>query len=145
MKKVIHITLRSAFGICLLLSQLLSNRTTFFSENYSLLIAGILIVILAVILFISASKHLSEAKKKNQIAVTGPFRYIRHPIYTGIYVLTFGLGLIFFSWFWYIVMIIFIPLWYIECREEEKEMLNIHGQNYSDYQNRTKMFIPFIY
>jgi len=145
MKKVIHITIRSAFGICLLLSQLFSNRTTFFSENYLLLIAGILIVILAVILFISASKHLSEAKNKNRIAVTGPFRYIRHPIYTGIYVLTFGLGLIFFSWLWYIVMIIFIPLWYIECMEEEREMLKTHGQEYTDYQSRTKMFIPFIY
>jgi len=143
-KKIIHISLRLVFGLCLLLSQLFSNRTTFITENYLLLIAGILIVSLAVILFISASKHLSKALNNNQIAVTGPFRYIRHPIYTGIYVLTFGLGLIFFSWLWYIVMIVFMPFWYIECREEEKEMLKIYGQEYSDYQNRTKMFVPFI-
>ena len=145
MKKVIHIILRPAFGICLLLSQLFSNRTTFFSQNYLLLIAGILFVSLAVMLFISASKHLSKALNNNKIADTGPFRFIRHPIYTGIYVLTFGLGLIFFSWLWYITMIVFIPLWYIECREEEKEMLKFHTQEYTDYQNRTKMFIPSIF
>ena len=79
-----------------------------------------------------------------QIAVTGPFRYIRHPIYTGIYVLTLGIGLIFFSGLWYIVMILFIPLWYIECMEEEREMLKTYGQEYADYQSRTKVFMPFI-
>lgn len=144
MKRIIHNIIRPAFGICLLLSQFFSKRTTFFSDNYLLLITGIIIVILAIILFISASKHLSNAMNNKQIAVTGPFRYIRHPIYTGIYVLTLGIGLIFFSGLWYIVMILFIPLWYIECMEEEREMLKTYGQEYADYQSRTKVFMPFI-
>lgn len=144
MKKIIHISLRLVFGICLFISQVFSNRTTFFSENYYLIISGIIIILVGIVLIILASIHLHKATDTGQIAISGPYKYIRHPIYTSMYILILGLGLVFFSWLWYIVMIVFMPFWYIECREEEKEMLKIYGQEYSDYQNRTKIFVPFI-
>lgn len=144
MKRIIHLTLRPVFGGCLLIAQLFTNRTSFFTGNYFLLITGVLIFIAGILLTVFASIHLGKVRDTGQIVVTGPFKFIRHPIYTAIYVFSTGLGLIFFSWPWFIIMIIFIPLWYIECREEEKEMLKIHGQKYSDYQNRTGMFIPLI-
>jgi protein-S-isoprenylcysteine O-methyltransferase Ste14 len=144
MKRIIHLTLRPVFGGCLLLAQIFTNRTTFFTGNFFLLTAGILLFIAGILLIINSSIHMKKVRNTGQIAVTGPFKSIRHPIYTGIYIFSTGLGLIFFSWLWFAVMIIFIPLWYIECREEEKEMLIIHGQEYSDYQNQTRMFIPLI-
>jgi len=52
---------------------------------------------------------------------------IRHPIYTSAYILSIGLGLIFFAWFWFIVMIVFLPFWYLECREEEKDRESLIG------------------
>jgi len=143
-KKILHISLRSGFGLCLFLSQVFSKRTTFFSDNLYLIIIGIIIILAGILLIILASIHLQKATDTGQIGVTGPYKYIRHPIYTSMYILILGLGLVFFSWLWYIVMIVFIPFWYIECREEEKVMLKIYGQEYSDYQNRTKMFLPFI-
>jgi protein-S-isoprenylcysteine O-methyltransferase Ste14 len=41
-------------------------------------------------------------------------------------------------------MIAFIPLWYMECRKEEKEMIKMHGQEYIDYRKKTGMFLPKI-
>jgi len=144
MKRIIHLTVRPVFGGCLLLAQIFTNRTSFFTGNYFLLITGILIFLAGILLTVFSSIHLGKVRDTKQIAVTGPFKFIRHPIYTAIYILSIGLGLIFFSWLWIIVMIIFIPLWYIECREEEKEMLKINEQEYADYKNRTGMFIPLI-
>jgi protein-S-isoprenylcysteine O-methyltransferase Ste14 len=39
-------------------------------------------------------------------------------------------------------MIVFIPFWYIECREEEKEMIKLFGEKYIEYQKKTGMFFP---
>ncbi len=141
-KKVFHIALRLLFGICLFLSQLASNRTTFFTENPYILSDGVIFIIGSIVLFISASFHLHKAAREKRIAVDGPYQYIRHPIYTGIYILTLGLGLIFFTWLWFVVMIAFVPLWYRECREEEKEMIDWYHQEYIDYLKKTGMFFP---
>jgi len=139
---VIHQILRPLLGICLFLSQFTGNRTTFFSENYYILAAGTLVVIAGILLWITASINLQKAIKEKKIAISGTYKYIRHPIYVSIYILSAGLGLIFFAWLWFVVLIAFLPLWYLECRNEEKEMIILFGQEYIDYQKRTGMWLP---
>jgi protein-S-isoprenylcysteine O-methyltransferase Ste14 len=39
-------------------------------------------------------------------------------------------------------MVVFIPLWYLECKEEEKELMESQRQEYADYEKRTGMFFP---
>jgi len=109
-----------------------------------LLSAGVLVLITGILLWIFASYNLQKAVKENKIAVRGPYKYIRHPIYASIYLLSTGLGLMFFAWLWFIIMIAFMPLWYIECRNEEKQVIKLHGQGFIDYRNRTGMFLPRI-
>jgi len=144
LKRILHIVLRSAFGICLFLSQFTSNRNTIFTDNFYLLFLGILFLTGGILLLIKASLHLRKAINAEDIVISGPFKYIRHPIYTSMYIFSIGLGLIFFAWLWFIVMIIFIPFWYLECREEEKEMIKLYGQKYIDYRKKTGMFLPRI-
>jgi protein-S-isoprenylcysteine O-methyltransferase Ste14 len=143
--KLIHKTLRPAFGVCLFLSQFISNRTTFFTNNIFIICLGIIILIAGILLLISASNHLKKTVNSKKITNTGPFAFIRHPIYSCVYILTTGLGLLFYSMYWFIVMLIFIPLWYIESREEERQMIKYHGEKYTDYQAKAKMFIPWIF
>ena len=144
MKKLIHKLLRPAFVICLFLSQLFSARETMIAGNFYLVIGGLLLFAGGILLIVSAFVNLRKATGKNEKAAGSPFRIIRHPIYTGIYVFTVGLGLIFFTWLWFIVMAAFLPLWYRECWKEEKEMAKLHGQKYIDYQKRTGMIFPLI-
>jgi len=141
-QRILHKIIRPLFGICLFLSQFTSSRITFFTDNPWLLSAGVLVFIVGILLWIAASLNLNQAAKENKIAVSGPYKVIRHPVYTSIYVLSAGLGLMFFTWLWFIVMTAFIPLWYIECLNEEKEMIKLHGQEYINYRSRTGMFIP---
>lgn len=137
--EVIHVVLRPAFAICLFLSQFTSNRTSFFTDDPYLLSLGAVFIVAGLSLLIAASIHLRRA---DEIVTSGPFRYIRHPIYVSIYILSIGLGLIFFAWIWFLVLIVFIPLWWLECKSEEKEMKERYGEEYVAYQERTDMFIP---
>jgi protein-S-isoprenylcysteine O-methyltransferase Ste14 len=42
-------------------------------------------------------------------------------------------------------MIVFIPLWWLECKSEEKEMKERYGEEFATYQERTDMFIPGVW
>jgi protein-S-isoprenylcysteine O-methyltransferase Ste14 len=143
--KIYHIALRLIFGICLFLSQFTSSRNTFFTDNTYLFSMGITVFIAGIIIWIIASYNLKKAVSEKKIAISGPYRYIRHPIYVSIYILSNGLGLVFFAWLWFIVMIAFMPLWYLECRNEEKEMIKLFGQEYIDYSKMAGMFFPALF
>ncbi len=42
------------------------------------------------------------------------------------------------------IMLVFIPIWYLDCRIEEKQMIELHKEKYLDYKKRTGMFLPKI-
>ena len=145
MKKFISAVFRPAFGICLFLSQFTGNRNSLFTDNPYLLAFGGVFVLAGISLLIAASRHLNKAVKAEKIATTGPFKYVRHPIYLGAYVICFGLGLVFFAWAWFAVMILFFPFWYLEGKTEEEEMQKRFGQEYISYQEGTGMFFPKVF
>ena len=87
---------------------------------------------------------IAGIEKTTVLVSKGIYRYIRHPIYVGIYLFSVGLGCIFFAWLWFGVLLIFIPLWYIECKGEENQLISTYGEAYIHYQQRTGMFFPKI-
>jgi protein-S-isoprenylcysteine O-methyltransferase Ste14 len=139
---LLHVALRPAFAVCLFLSQFISSRTSFFTDNRYVLGAGAALTAAGIALWAAAAIHLRVAQRAERVATSGPFHAIRHPIYASIYVLSIGLGLMFFAWTWFLVLVIFFPLWYRECRMEEEEMEERYGEAYATYRERTKMFIP---
>lgn len=140
--RVLHLALRPTFAVCLFLSQFTATRTSFFTANPYLVGIGVALVAAAVWLWLSASRHLQRAQRRDAVADTGPFQYVRHPIYASIYVLSVGLGLVFFAWAWFLVLVVFAPLWYLECRREEADMLDRYGETFAAYRRQTKMLIP---
>ncbi len=99
-------------------------------------------MISGILIWIMASSHLKRAISEKRIMKSGPYKYIRHPIYVSIYMLSIGLRLIFFSWYWFIVLAVFIPLWYHECLNEERELIKLHKIEYNEYRVKTGMFFP---
>ena len=134
--------LRPAFGLFLFLSQFTAGRTTLFTESVPLLLLGIVLVIAANRLWISASLQLRKATGCTRSPCEGPYATIRHPIYVSIYLLSLGLGCVFFAWLWFGVLLAFAPLWYLECRDEERRMIEAFGQDYIAYQQRTGLCFP---
>ena len=86
---------------------------------------------------------LPEVYPESTLVTHGPYRYIRHPMYSTLLLVTLALVLDAFSperlLMW---MLLFGDLW-IKLRYEE-QLLTHHFQDYQDYQRRTKRLIPFL-
>lgn len=81
-----------------------------------------------------------------QIIQEGPYRYIRHPGYTGILLLLAGLPLIFQSWYGFFWLgLVCGSFMLIRIPHEETMLLDAFGETYRVYTKRTKRLIPFIY
>jgi protein-S-isoprenylcysteine O-methyltransferase len=82
----------------------------------------------------------------HRVIDTGPYRFVRHPSYTGMLMAVLGFGLSFANWT--SLLIVFVPicavtLWRIHI--EEEALTGALGEQYRGYMQRTKRLIPFIY
>ncbi len=88
--------------------------------------------------------YWSRDKGKGELVTTGIYRYIRHPQYTGLLLLSLGMLI---EWATLPLLILFpvMVFMYVRlARREEKEMLREFGTAYDLYMKRTKRFIPFV-
>jgi protein-S-isoprenylcysteine O-methyltransferase Ste14 len=83
-------------------------------------------------------------KEHHELVTTGPYAYVRHPIYTGIMLAAFGSALI--GNLFGIGMVIFISIAFaFRIKKEEKIMLELFPEQYPEYQKRTKRLVPFVW
>lgn len=84
-------------------------------------------------------------QKGQRIIQEGPYRFVRHPSYTGLLLEMVGAVLCFSNWISFVVVLIaFIPAISYRINVEE-EFLRKNFKDYEDYQERTKRLIPLIY
>jgi protein-S-isoprenylcysteine O-methyltransferase len=77
---------------------------------------------------------------------TGPYRFVRHPSYTGALMAFLGLALCLANWASLVVML--VPVFLVFLRRmhvEEGALLQALGDQYRDYMRRTKRLIPTVY
>ena len=82
----------------------------------------------------------------HRVVDTGPYRFIRHPSYTGSLAMLLGLSLSYQNWA--SLLIIFIPCFAVtrwRIHIEEKALFDGLGEAYENYMRRTKRLIPLIY
>jgi len=80
------------------------------------------------------------------VVEAGPYRWIRHPAYSGTLLTMLGLGLAMTNWLSLVCMLVFSWLGH-EYRVwvEERALIEALGQPYREYMRRTRRFIPFVY
>jgi protein-S-isoprenylcysteine O-methyltransferase Ste14 len=85
------------------------------------------------------------ALKEDQVFVeTGPYRYIRHPIYTSYIMNHIGGGLLAANLVLTIVPVVFFGLMLaFRIREEERMLVAEYGERYRSYMANTGRFLPF--
>lgn len=87
--------------------------------------------------------NVRPAIKEGAILVThGPYRYVRHPMYSSILLAGVGLLLITFTW---LRLLAYLVLWlvlYLKLRIEEG-LLAQHFADYSSYKKHSRMFGPW--
>ena len=89
-------------------------------------------------------KELFQFEKTSELIDQGIFRFIRHPLYSSLLFLTWGIFLKNISWSSLIVTLSSSVFVYLTAVFDEKECIKYFGNQYIEYMGRTKMFIPFI-
>jgi len=80
--------------------------------------------------------------QEQQLVDQGLYALIRHPIYTGDILLVLGLELALNSW----LVLLVIPLAFVTYRQakEEEQILADAFEGYAAYQEKTKLFLPYV-
>lgn len=113
-------------------------------------IAAVLValsILFAIWARINLGRNWSSApavKEKHTLVTSGPYQFVRHPIYTGVLFAAFGTALT-GTGFGIYLFIIASVLFSLRINKEEKIMLEIFPNEYSSYQARTKRLIPFVW
>jgi protein-S-isoprenylcysteine O-methyltransferase len=82
----------------------------------------------------------------HRLVETGPYRWVRHPSYTGALLAFLGLGFCLDNWasLAALVVPVSVVFWW-RMRIEEAALLDTFGERYRDYMRRTRRLIPLIY
>lgn len=83
-------------------------------------------------------------KEDHELVTNGPYRYVRHPIYTGVLLAAFGYALT-GALFGIGVLVIACILFLRRIGKEERIMLELFPDAYPVYQAHTKRLIPWIW
>lgn len=82
----------------------------------------------------------------HQIIQTGPYKFVRHPAYTGGVLSAIGFGLILSTWLGALISgIMLVWAYIVRVPREEALLAQQMGQPYRNYMARTKRFVPFVF
>ena len=111
---------------------------------------GAVLCILGIAFAIWARFHLGKnwsshpaLKENHEMVTSGPYRFIRHPIYTGILLAELGTGLA-VGYIWLIPLVLGAIIFVRRVSIEEKIMMKQFPDKYSEYKKHTKALIPFV-
>ncbi len=82
----------------------------------------------------------------HQLVKRGPYRFVRHPVYSGLLLAVVGFGFAVQSSAAIVcAVIIYAVSFGYRMRAEEKLLMSEFGEQYASYCKRVKRLIPFIY
>ena len=87
---------------------------------------------------------LVTLKEGHELVERGPYRFVRHPIYTGILTMFFATALALGHLAGFAATFLMFASFWIKLRDEEQLMLQQFPERYADYQRRAKRVIPFV-
>ncbi|MGB2928770.1 MAG: isoprenylcysteine carboxylmethyltransferase family protein [Desulfobacterales bacterium] len=84
-------------------------------------------------------------EKTTELVTTGLYQYIRHPFYSSLLFLGWGILLKKVSWIGLVLASITTILLIITAKKEENENIEYFGDKYQEYMKQTRMFVPFLF
>jgi protein-S-isoprenylcysteine O-methyltransferase Ste14 len=82
-------------------------------------------------------------KNEPELVTSGPYRLVRHPIYSGILLAGVGTGIA-LSWMWLVVAGLAGIYFIYAATVEERFLTEQFPDAYASYKRSTKMLVPFI-
>ncbi|MDE2288593.1 MAG: isoprenylcysteine carboxylmethyltransferase family protein [Burkholderiales bacterium] len=112
---------------------------------------GTVLVLFGLLFTVWARVHLGRnwsgivtLKQDHELIRSGPYRWVRHPIYTGLLLAFIGSAVALGQWRGVLaVLLVFAALWR-KLRLEERWMIETFGAAYTSYRNEVAALIPFV-
>ncbi len=107
----------------------------------TLMIIGGFIAAVGLLVRAWASGHIRKNKK---LAVSGPYKYTRNPLYLGSFLLGFGFSIA--AGVWWIAalfVILFLGIYFPVMSVEADELTEIFGEKYKEYADKVSLFFPW--
>jgi len=112
--------------------------------GFMIIIVGLYLLIYTIRLFSTIGKGtLAPWSPPQKLVVAGPYRYVRHPMISGVLLVILGESTIFgslviFSWFalFFVVNVVYFRL------SEEPGLVKRFGEDYTHYKNNVPSWIP---
>jgi len=113
---------------------------------------GALLTLAGLLLTVWARVHLGRnwsgtitVKHDHELITSGPYRFVRHPIYSGLLFAFVGFALARGEWRGVVAVVVaFWALWR-KLRIEERWMRERFGSAYEEYAKRIPALVPFVY
>jgi protein-S-isoprenylcysteine O-methyltransferase Ste14 len=122
-----------------------------FTGSWVVQVVGIVLTVAGGLLYSKAARALGRQmtpliriQKDHQLLQTGPYRYIRHPVYTAIMTIAIGQSLFFLSLPVALIALVLVGLAVYRSGLEEALLRSpvAFGAEYEAYQARTGRFLP---
>jgi protein-S-isoprenylcysteine O-methyltransferase Ste14 len=121
--------------------------------SWILLVASAILVIAGVRLLRQMGKPDAQRydvpmvafEKTTTLVTTGVYRYIRHPLYSSLLFLAWGIFFKAPSWLGGLLAVAATLFLVATARVEESENLRFFGEAYREYASQTKKFIPYLF
>ena len=136
------------------------NSTYWFRDPFSFhqIIAWTLLIISLVLIFqgvklFRKKGNIDEERtdptlvgieKTTELVTTGLYKYIRHPFYSSLLFLAWGIVFKRILWYEILLAIITTVFLILTVKKEEVENIEFFGEKYREYMKNTKMFIPYV-
>ena len=122
------------------------NATVPFWIGVGLLAAGVALRRYAVHSLGQFFIHEVVIHAEHRVVDRGPYRWIRHPAYSGTFMALIGVGLALGNWAALLGILVMPVLAYANrVAIEERTLATALGQEYRAYMRRTRRFIPFVF
>lgn len=111
--------------------------------HFVAMLIGYTIVFAGATLVAEGWRCIHRARQEHRLVMEGVYARVRHPQYTGLFLIVFGEGIVHWPTVISVAAFPIIVIAYtVLARKEERQMLEEFGDEYREYQRRVPMFWP---
>jgi protein-S-isoprenylcysteine O-methyltransferase Ste14 len=141
----VGLTLDSVLSARLPQAAIVWRRELVFFSGIGLMLAGIAFRWWAIAVLGKSFTFDVAVQSGQKVVDSGPYRYIRHPSYTGTLLTQLGIGLALGNWAGMLALLVCVAIAYAyRISVEEKALVAALGEPYRQYMQRTRRIIPFL-
>ncbi len=89
--------------------------------------------------------QLLAFEKTSALVTSGIYHYIRHPLYSSLLLLTWGIFFKSLTWPGLFLAVAATVFLFVTALVDEAECIRFFGAPYHDYMKRSKRFVPFLF